>query len=187
MTDAARRRSEHLLGRLHRPLTPAPPGAALDAVLLDRDGTLNVLRPGYRTVGDFEMLPGAAAAVARICALGIPLVLVTNQRGLATGALSEVELAAVHELLEVELGRVGGRIDDYRVCPHDAGTCWCRKPAPGLLEALFCDNPALRRQRCVFVGDADSDARAADAAGVPFRRVDAARGIGEIADSLVTG
>lgn len=150
---------------------------SLDAVFLDRDGTLNVHRPGYRTVDDFVMLPGAAAAVARFNAAGVPVVLVTNQRGIATGAVTAQQVDDVHAVLAGELARVGARLDALYVCPHDTGTCPCRKPAPGLLLQAFAHHPEWRPARCLMIGDSDGDAGAAAAAGVSFVRVDPAIGL----------
>lgn len=173
-----------LRGEEHQPLAPPPAEAGLDAVLLDRDGTLNVLRPGYRTTGDFAMLPGAAESVAHLNAAGIPVVLVTNQRGLSTGALSWDALVEVHAHLVDELAQHGAHLDDIRLCPHDEGQCACRKPRPGLIEALLADNPWMEPCRCVLVGDADSDEAAAHAAGVDFVRVSSESGLRSVMNSL---
>lgn len=158
---------------------------SLDAVFLDRDGTLNVHGPGYRTVEDFAMLPGAAAAVARFNAAGVPVVLVTNQRGIATGAVTAQQVDDVHALLADELVRVGAHLDALHVCPHDAGTCACRKPSPGLLLQAFADHPRWRPERCLMIGDSDGDAGAAAAAGVPFVRVDPAVGLAAVMPGLL--
>ena len=55
-------------------------------VLLDRDGTINEPAATDRYVADPEsarLLPGAAAAIRRLNAAGVPVVVVTNQRGVA--------------------------------------------------------------------------------------------------------
>lgn len=172
-------------GRIHEPVPPPGPGAPYDVVLLDRDGTLNALAPGYRTVDDVEMLPGAARAAAALTDAGCRLVVVTNQRGIARGLLTWPQLAEVNDLVMQAVRDAGGVVDDIRLCPHDVGECGCRKPLPGLLEAFFADNPAVPRDRCVMVGDADSDEAAAGAADVPFVRVSAETGLRGALDSLL--
>ena len=64
--------------------------APFDLVLLDRDGTLNVrVEGGYVTRPDeLVLLPGAARAVADLSGTGAPVVLVTNQRGIARGLMT---------------------------------------------------------------------------------------------------
>nr|WP_242686749.1 HAD-IIIA family hydrolase [Dermacoccus nishinomiyaensis] len=153
--------------------------------MLDRDGTLNALAPGYRTPDDFALLPGAVDAVARLSAAGCAIVVVTNQQGLATGRLTWAQLSAVNARLIAEVDAAGGRIDDVRLCPHAADTCVCRKPAPGLLCELFDENPHVSRERIVMVGDAETDAAAAAAAGVQFMRCEPTIGLAGVVDSLV--
>lgn len=176
---------EWLCGLAHEPLPPPPVTGGLDAVLLDRDGTLNVLGPGYRTLGDFELLPGAAESVARLNALGVPVVLVTNQRGISTGALTWDALATVHAHLVEQLAAEGAHLDDIRLCPHASGECTCRKPSPGLIDAVVAENGWIGRKRTLFVGDAESDEMAAKAAGVHFLGVASDVGLIDVVDSVL--
>lgn len=159
-----------LLGEEHPPLEPGPAGRPLDLVLLDRDGTVNVRRPGRYVTGaaDLRMLPGAAGAVRDLRAAGVRVVLVTNQRGLATGRLTREELVAVHGALLRRLRRAGGDLDGIFVCPHAEASCDCRKPQPGLLLAALRAAPWARPERTVMIGDQPSDEQAAAAAGIPY-------------------
>jgi D-glycero-D-manno-heptose 1,7-bisphosphate phosphatase len=138
------------------------------AVFLDRDGTINA---GARSEDDYitapdelRLLPGSAAAIARLNEAGIPVAVVTNQRGIARGRMSEADLAAVHARLDELLAAQGARIDRYYHCPHDRGECDCRKPAPGMLLQAARDlgvDPA----DAAMVGDRDGDVEAGRAAG----------------------
>jgi D-glycero-D-manno-heptose 1,7-bisphosphate phosphatase len=136
--------------------------------LLDRDGTLNVKAPDGEYIlspADLVMLPGAAAAVARLNAAGIPVALITNQRAIARGLMSQGDLEAVHARLAEALAAEGAHLDAVFVCPHGHDACACRKPQPGmLLEALarFGTEPA----DAVMVGDAGSDVEAGRRAAV---------------------
>lgn len=172
-------------GRTHRRIDPPGPGAPYDVVLLDRDGTLNVHEPGYRTPGDFELLPGAAAAVAALTRSGCRVAVVTNQRGIASGVLDWDDVIGVNTELLDAVETEGGSIDDFRLCPHAEDECGCRKPRPGLIEALFVENPHLHCERSVMVGDSAGDAGAAAAAGVRFVRVDSEVGLAGVLDSLL--
>lgn len=173
-----------LCGYVHEPL-PTSQGR-FDAVFVDRDGTLNVHATGYRTVEDFQLLDGAAEAIARLNRAGIPVILITNQRGLATGALTWDQLAEVHQLLVDELRLADAHLDDIWLCPHDNDACKCRKPLPGLLDAVFDENPGIERARCVMIGDTQADEGAALAAKVPFYGVTSGKTLAYVVSELVT-
>ncbi|RNI24607.1 HAD-IIIA family hydrolase [Flexivirga caeni] len=166
-----------LLGQERGPIErPAgATGAPYDLVLVDRDGTLNVRRDGYVTdPDDLVLLPGAGAAVAAANRAGCCVVLVTNQRGLATGALRADQLRAVHRRLIAELGRYDAHLDGIQVCPHAAGTCRCRKPRGGLVREALRRASWAAWSRTVLLGDMPSDAAAAREAGTGSVLVDAA-------------
>ena len=58
----------------------------IKAILLDRDGTINIERADYvRTVDQFVLLPNAAAALGKLAALQLPVAVVTNQAGIGRG------------------------------------------------------------------------------------------------------
>ena len=137
--------------------------SGLRLALLDRDGTLNRKAPDgdYVTAADaLELLPGAAAAVRRLNDAGVPVAVVTNQRGIALGRLSEDGLAAIHARLGERLAALaGGRVDRFYHCPHEQGACDCRKPQPGLLLRAAADF-GVRPGDAVMFGDAASDVEA---------------------------
>ena len=81
---------------------------------LDRDGTLNERAPRaqYITTPEaFIWLPGARQAVRKLKEAGYTVLLFTNQPGVARGAMTEADLAAVHEKMrrELQAGRCGHR------------------------------------------------------------------------------
>jgi D-glycero-D-manno-heptose 1,7-bisphosphate phosphatase len=131
--------------------------------LLDRDGTLNRKAPDHDYVtspGDLELLPHAAAAVRLLNDAGVPVAVVTNQRCIALGRLSEDGLRGIHAALAERLARAAGaRIDAFYHCPHDSATCDCRKPEPGLLRRAARDF-GVTASDAVMIGDAASDVEA---------------------------
>jgi D-glycero-D-manno-heptose 1,7-bisphosphate phosphatase len=147
---------------------------AYRTAFLDRDGTLNVKAPEgeYVTTADgLRLLPGAADAVRRLNSAGVFVVLVTNQRGIARGALSESAHAQIMRRLAEDLAASGAHLDAVYVCPHEEGCCDCRKPASGLLVRAAREHPGIELDRAVTVGDSESDVLAGSGAGTMTIRI----------------
>jgi D-glycero-D-manno-heptose 1,7-bisphosphate phosphatase len=156
-------------------------------VFLDRDGVLNELvddpASGHResplASEQVRLIPGAAAAAARLGASGYALVCVTNQPAAAKGAVSIGELAEVHRRVLELLAAEGVTLDAWRMCLHHpdgvvdelSRSCDCRKPAPGMLldAARELD---LDLTRSWMIGDTDADIGAGRAAGCRTMLVD---------------
>lgn len=154
---------------------------ARPAVFIDRDGVLNamVYNPDFGTVDSpscpeqAELLPGAAGALAALNRAGLPIIVATNQPGVAKGKIT----AALQEEVAATILRLihngGGTIDATYTCPHHpdgvvselAIRCICRKPAPGLLVSAAADLD-LDLRSSWMVGDGVTDVDAGAAAGV---------------------
>lgn len=148
----------------------------LDLLLVDRDGTLNVHRPGYvERPDDLHLLPGVAKKLRAVNDAGVPVVVVTNQQGVGKGVMSLDQLVQVHRRLVDLLAREGARLDGFAVCPHLAGTCACRKPDDGLFRAVFGRARWARPTRCLMVGDRETDLRPAAGLGCAVVQDAAAR------------
>ena len=138
------------------------------AVFVDRDGVINRRLPGdyVRTWSQFRFLPGARAGLRLLREAGYLLVVITNQRGIGRGLMSEADLAEVHRRMQVELLRAGAGLDAIFHCPHDrAEGCGCRKPKPGMLEQGL-ERFHIDVARSWIVGDSLSDLKAGRAVGV---------------------
>ncbi len=148
-------------------------GLLRPALLLDRDGVLNIDHGYVGTWERWEWVRGAVAAVRQATAWGWYVFVVTNQSGVARGLFDEAAVAALHRRMAAALRAGGGTVDDVRVCPfHPEGSVaryrresdW-RKPAPGMvLDLIRCWE--LEAGRCVLIGDQPRDVAAAEAAGV---------------------
>lgn len=135
-------------------------------VVLDRDGVINEDSDAYiKSVEEWIPLPGSLEAISRLNHAGILVAVASNQSGIARGMFSRVELNRMHAKFQRELARVGGHVDGIFFCPHgpDDG-CNCRKPAPGLLQAIG-ERFNLSLDRVPFIGDTHGDMMAAHAAG----------------------
>jgi len=138
----------------------------IKAVLLDRDGTINVERADYvRTAEQFVLLPDAEEALGRLAALRLPVAVVTNQSGIGRGVLERSAVDAIHAHLAAIADARGLEILTFAVCPHhpDEG-CTCRKPKPGLLLQAAA-SMGVAPSECLMIGDSVSDYQAALAAG----------------------
>lgn len=144
----------------------------MKAVFLDRDGTLIVER-GYITVPDgVELIPGAAAAVARLREAGWKVFVITNQGCVAKGMITEDELGLIHVRMVALLAEAGAGIDGVYYCPHHPDgdqiqysvECDCRKPRPGLLERAAGEHD-VDLAESVMIGDTLRDLEAGRAAG----------------------
>ena len=136
----------------------------LDAVFLDRDGTLNVKAPEgdyVTTPAELELLPGAAEAVRLLNERGVPAIVVTNQRGIALGRMTEDDLTAIHTRLAEELAAAGAHVDAIYHCPHEHDACDCRKPQTGMFRDAQRDLGGLDFAHTAVVGDSASDMEAA--------------------------
>ena len=142
-------------------------------VFLDRDGVINADIGYLWRREDFVWIPGAPAAIRLFNERGRPVVVVTNQSGVARGYYSEQDVESLHRWMNAELNRQGARIDAFYFCPHHPDgaipeytrVCDCRKPQPGMLLQAMEDwraDPA----RSFLIGDKESDVAAAAAAGI---------------------
>jgi len=136
------------------------------AVLLDRDGTLNLNPVEYVTsLDDFRPVPGALEAVGKLCRAGWPVAIATNQSCIGRGLATAADVERIHEELRRAAARHGGSFDGIYVCPHapEEG-CSCRKPLPGLLLEAAKDHD-YDLFRSYVVGDSVRDLVAGRAAG----------------------
>ena len=140
-------------------------------VILDRDGVLNKRPPKaeyVRTWKQFEWLPGAKEALRLLKDAGYSVIVVSNQAGIARGAMTSEDLERIHLQMKGEAQEAGGQIDAIYYCPHhwDDG-CECRKPKPGMLFQAQRDWH-LDLSRTLFIGDDERDGQAGEAAGCPW-------------------
>jgi D-glycero-D-manno-heptose 1,7-bisphosphate phosphatase len=143
-------------------------------VFLDRDGTLNESPAPHEYVlhpDALVLLPGAGEAVRRLNDAGVWAGIVTNQRCVGLGLLTEQSLNAVHERMRELLAAHGAHVDGIWVCPHLEGACTCRKPQPGLLLEAQRTIPEIDFANAALVGDSAADVAAGNAVGVTTIRL----------------
>lgn len=150
--------------------TPTPE----KAVFLDRDGVLNHDSGYVFRTSDLQILPGVPQTLLALKNAGYLLVVITNQSGVARGMFSLSDVESFHRYMRAEIVRQGGpELDAIYTCPHHpdgtvpefAVKCSCRKPGPGLLLRASREH-GIDLATSWMIGDKDSDAAAARAAGV---------------------
>ena len=142
------------------------------AVFADRDGTLIEEMHYISEVKDVRLIKGVASGVAALNRAGMPLVIVSNQAGVARGMFSENVVMKINRRVLQLLEHEGARADAVYYCPHhpELGKgrylceCRCRKPGPGMVEAAAADL-GIDIPASFVVGDKISDVELAASAG----------------------
>lgn len=126
-------------------------------VLLDRDGTINIERHYLSDPNQLSLLPGAAAGLRTMRELGLGLVVVTNQSGIARGYFDTGRLEKIHYRLHELLGAAGVELDGIFFCPHGPKDgCPCRKPGAGMALAAAREF-GFELKDAFVIGDKDCD------------------------------
>jgi D-glycero-D-manno-heptose 1,7-bisphosphate phosphatase len=147
--------------------------AGTPALFLDRDGTINVDTGYPDDPAEMVLRADIAAVIAAANRAGIPVVIVTNQSGIARGYYGWGDFAAVNGRVLDLLRADNAFVDMVLACAyHEAGSGPLavadhpmRKPNPGmLLEAA--KRLGLDLQRSLIVGDKKADMEAGQRAGL---------------------
>ena len=158
------------------------------AVFLDRDGTL-IEEAGYLDrIERLTFFPFSVDAVRLLNRSGLPVVVVSNQSGVARGLVREAFVAETHQVMAERLAAGGARVDAFYYCPHHPDgaieafrrRCDCRKPQPGLFRRAAADLD-LDLARSFVVGDRWLDVEAA--ASISAKSVLVRTGYGRAAEA----
>jgi D-glycero-D-manno-heptose 1,7-bisphosphate phosphatase len=158
------------------------------AIFLDRDGVICGNRSDYiKSWDEFIFLARAREGLARLAALDMPIVVVTNQSAINRNLLSVETLTEIHRHMVTEIKVAGGRIDRIYYCPHrpDEG-CRCRKPRPGMLKRAAADL-GIELKGSYMIGDAWTDVQAGLSVGCTSFLVLTGRGLRQAPQALQEG
>ena len=150
-------------------------------MFLDRDGTI-LDEVGYLNhASRFRMLPGAAAAIAKLNDADYPVIVVSNQSGVARGYFPESVVTEVNQLMQGELDKSGARLAAIYYCPHaSSDACECRKPKLGMVRRAAAEY-SIDTGESFLVGDRRSDIELGHNAGGKSILVRTGYGEGEFA------
>ncbi|HMS04109.1 MAG TPA: HAD family hydrolase [Gemmatimonadaceae bacterium] len=133
------------------------------ACFVDRDGTVMVDTHYPSQPGAVRLLPGVPAALRQVREAGVPIVIVTNQGGIARGYLTEAQYQTVRARLDALLAAEGITPLATYHCPHYepvSGPCDCRKPATGMYRRAAAEH-GLDLTRSIYIGDRFRDVQPA--------------------------
>ena len=143
------------------------------AAFLDRDGVINIDHGYVFEPAKLEFTPTAIEAIRLLNDAGYPVLVVTNQSGVARGMYGVAEVEAFHAHLSAKLAAAGAHIDGFYYCPyHPEGTVADyaiehedRKPGAGMILRAMREWD-VRAEGSFLIGDKPSDLEAAAAAGI---------------------
>jgi D-glycero-D-manno-heptose 1,7-bisphosphate phosphatase len=150
------------------------------AVFLDRDGVINGLVyhrdasivDSPFTTGQFRVLPRVPRAIRLLNDLGLPVIVVSNQPGIAKGHFDAATLRSFDRKLKAALTTAGARLDAVYYCLHHPQAivhklrkrCSCRKPGTGMLTQAAREL-GIDLANSYMVGDGLTDIEAGSRAG----------------------
>lgn len=139
------------------------------AAFFDRDGTINVNYGHVYKPADLTFVEGTPEVIRKYNDAHIPVIVVTNQAGIAKGMYTEADMHRFNSYMNRCLReKYNAHIDAFYFCPHHpdyTGVCDCRKPKPGMFFRAAKDwNIDLAKS--IMYGDKDSDRIAAERAGI---------------------
>jgi D-glycero-alpha-D-manno-heptose 1-phosphate guanylyltransferase len=128
-------------------------------LFLDRDGVINVDKPGSYifNADEFVFMDGLPAAFNRLASIFGQLVVVTNQRGVGRGLMTEQDLHDIHQKMLKGVEGAGGKIDAVYYCTAVDNCHAYRKPNPGMAVRAKADLPAIDFRRSIMVGNNITD------------------------------
>ena len=141
-----------------------------DTLLLDRDGVINRWLPGdyVDSWEKFSFLPGILESLREWAGHFRRIFLVTNQRGVGKGRMTQEQLETVHARMRSEIAAAGGRIDGIYLCTAVSEDDPRRKPNRGVFDEILAAYPDVRPERTVMLGDSRYDREFAANCGIGF-------------------
>lgn len=128
-------------------------------LFLDRDGVINQKRDNdyVKNYSEFNFLDGVLDAISFLSKVFGKTIIITNQRGVGRGVISESDLRLIHSKMKVEINIHNGRIDKIYFCTGVLDSDFNRKPNIGMGLQAKMDFPSIDFNKSVMIGDSYSD------------------------------
>jgi len=128
-------------------------------LFLDRDGVLNHDKVGSYifNTAEFRFYDGVMQALHICNRVFGHIIIVTNQRGVGRGLMSELDLMDIHNKMLQDVEAAGGRIDAIYYATSPDNNHPERKPHPGMALKAREDFPEIDFNKSIIVGNNLSD------------------------------
>ena len=128
-------------------------------LFLDRDGVINYEKKDdyIRNWQEFTFYEGAKEAIKTFAKRFGKIIVVSNQRGISKGLMTEEDLANIHHNMQLEIESSGGRIDGIYYCTAIDAKDPYRKPNPGMAFLAKQDFPEIDFRKSIIAGNKPSD------------------------------
>jgi len=135
------------------------------AAFIDRDGTMVFDKHYLADPRGLDIIPTVPEGIKKLNDANVPVIVITNQSGVARGKFDEATLELIHQRLLEILEDSGAIVNGIYYCPHmpNAG-CDCRKPKPGMLLRAK-DEHGFDLRRSYVIGDRMLDIEMAHSVG----------------------
>lgn len=138
------------------------------ALFLDRDGVINNERLNNYVLHweQFIFSEGVLKAFKTLSERFGRIFIVSNQRGVGRGLMTEQTLLEIHAEMKKEVEEAGGHIDQIYYCTAVDNKHPHRKPNPGMAYQALREFPEVDLNKAIMVGNKPSDMRFGRAAGM---------------------
>jgi D,D-heptose 1,7-bisphosphate phosphatase len=128
-------------------------------LFLDRDGVINHDKAGSYIFNknEFVFYDGVPDAIRALGTIFSRIIVVTNQRGVGRGLMTEADLEDIHRYMLEEIRKAGGHTDAIYYCTSLDDNDPDRKPHPGMAFNAKKDFPEIIFNKSIMVGNNLSD------------------------------
>lgn len=128
-------------------------------LFLDRDGVINKERPDdyVKCVEEFIFEPDVLPAMEYLAGVFDRLILVTNQRGVGSGVMSQQDLDDVHAHMKAHLQEYGVHFSGIYFATDKDRNSKRRKPHPYMGHQAKQDFPEIDFRKSIMVGNSRGD------------------------------
>ncbi|MFN8153266.1 MAG: HAD-IIIA family hydrolase [Bacteroidia bacterium] len=128
-------------------------------LFLDRDGVINTELPAdyVKTISEFQFETGVFEAILLLQRFFNRIIIITNQRGVGAGIMSQADLDLVHSYMLKEFSKHGIEIDAIYAATDVDRSSEKRKPRPYMGYLAKTDFPEIDFSRSLMIGNSVSD------------------------------
>ena len=136
------------------------------ALILDRDGVINIDYGHVHEIENFEFIRGIFDLCSYFIKLNYIIIIITNQAGIGKRIYTEEQFQSLDKWMIRKFKEKSVVISKTYFCTHlPEDNCFCRKPNPGMIIAAITEFN-LDPNKSILIGDKITDIEAGRAAGI---------------------